>query len=661
MICLASRMKKEYHKWQQIQDSFAEKNSVAVVLVDEQGRVLHASNNNSLCELLLQSKQSAKCTEFCGKVNQMQGFCHVKCYANLNFYTFPLHAGNRNLRLILGRTFQKTEDYCSTTQKLVEGEWHEIFSDKAFENIHFSSSKDELERIAGRFLELVEKESSIADFIGVELRESDEEKGLVEQIKFLESRVDFYYWRRVFNSLLDTDYKEACNWILQFLSERFRFKDLAIFEVQEHSLRRITDFGDGKRFQIQLFAEDQGFYEALSRGKVLEIKTEKAFLFPIIVGSRIRHAILVKETFLSEEIKSRIIKFCREISLQLEILRLRYQLGRQTSLAEVIKNFNRALRKSKHIDLWKSFLQFCSETMQSERCSLLFYDENMKKFYVKSACGRHAEIIKNEENLGSRIAFRVLREGRPIIASSLSAIGASPAPAEWNYRTESFISFPVIVGNRKVGVLNITERRSGEEYDEFDLEILKLMVSQISLAVERATFMSKADEYEQLSITDDLTQLNNRRYLEARLREEVKRCERTGAPLAFLMMDVDDFKHYNDTFGHTEGDKVLKILARVLRETLRGSDIAARYGGEEFSILLPQTTLREAQAIAERIRRRIEKTHFPNRRVTVSIGIAVCKSNCEITQLISSADRALYEAKRKGKNRVEIFLGDEWK
>jgi diguanylate cyclase (GGDEF)-like protein len=126
--------------------------------------------------------------------------------------------------------------------------------------------------------------------------------------------------------------------------------------------------------------------------------------------------------------------------------------------------------------------------------------------------------------------------------------------------------------------------------------------------------------------------------------------------MSFMMIDVDHFKSYNDNYGHPEGDKALKIVGHVLKETLRGADVAARYGGEEFSILLPQTTSEEAQAIAERIRRNIEETDFGNRKVTVSMGIASCSLELNSSdEVISAADKALYEAKRRGRNNVRVY------
>jgi diguanylate cyclase (GGDEF)-like protein len=126
--------------------------------------------------------------------------------------------------------------------------------------------------------------------------------------------------------------------------------------------------------------------------------------------------------------------------------------------------------------------------------------------------------------------------------------------------------------------------------------------------------------------------------------------------MSFMMLDVDHFKSYNDEFGHPAGDDALKIVAQVIRESLRGADVAARFGGEEFAVLLPQTSGEEAITIAERIRERIARTRFPRRPVTASIGVASCSAElCASSVLIAAADKALYAAKREGRDRVLAF------
>jgi diguanylate cyclase (GGDEF)-like protein len=204
--------------------------------------------------------------------------------------------------------------------------------------------------------------------------------------------------------------------------------------------------------------------------------------------------------------------------------------------------------------------------------------------------------------------------------------------------------------------MNFTDRVGGAIFDEGSLELFLAVAPQLAIAIDRALLKDKAGKFEQLSVTDSLTGLLNRRYMEARVVEEIKRSTRHGFGMSFMMLDVDNFKTYNDTFGHPAGDEALKMVATVIRETLRAADVAARFGGEEFSILLPQTTAEEAIAIAERIRHNLEHHDFPHRQVTASIGVASCSAElCISADLVAAADRALYEAKRRGRNRVQEF------
>jgi diguanylate cyclase (GGDEF)-like protein len=265
--------------------------------------------------------------------------------------------------------------------------------------------------------------------------------------------------------------------------------------------------------------------------------------------------------------------------------------------------------------------------------------------------------------LGDGVAGSVLREGRPVVVRDVAALpGWQAAPAERSYKTNSFISYPIVIGGRKVGVLNVTDKAGGGAYDEFDLGLLELIAPQMALAIDRAEWHRKATQFQLLSITDPLTGLVNRRYLEERLSEELERSKRHRFAMSFMMVDIDDFKSYNDRHGHQAGDLALEMTAQCLKTALRSADVAARYGGEEFSILLPQTGLAEARVIGERIRRRVERTLFPHGKsqpqgaVTVSLGVSAFGPDLDTpASVINAADQALYVAKSHGKNCVEIF------
>ncbi|HNQ14431.1 MAG TPA: sensor domain-containing diguanylate cyclase, partial [Pyrinomonadaceae bacterium] len=282
------------------------------------------------------------------------------------------------------------------------------------------------------------------------------------------------------------------------------------------------------------------------------------------------------------------------------------------------------------------------------------FDDKADRLTVRAAIGATAEsITSTSEGVGERVARGVLSEGRPVVVGDITKIGLGAAPADWKYRTGSFICYPFMIGDRRIGVLNLADRADGASYDEVDLEVLNAIAPQVAVVIDRAEIKSRAGRFETLSVTDPLTGLLNRRYLEERLSEEIKRSNRYGYPMSFLMIDIDDFGKFNKDFGVLVGDKVLREAVNSMRSTLRGADIAARYGGEEFCVLLPQTTLSEAKTIAERIRRSVESIELPERRITISIGISSFASGIATAdEIIKTADDAMRLAKSGGKNRV---------
>jgi len=256
--------------------------------------------------------------------------------------------------------------------------------------------------------------------------------------------------------------------------------------------------------------------------------------------------------------------------------------------------------------------------------------------------------------------------GKAVMVKDLLEAGRKPAPQERKYKTRSFISYPITIGGRKVGVLNVTDKFGGGTYDEVDLGLLEIIGPQVALALERAEWQERATEFQLMSITDSLTALPNRRYLEERLSEELNRSKRYDYQMSFLMIDIDDFKAYNDTNGHQAGDLALQIAAHCLKSALRSADVASRYGGEEFCILLPQTGIAEAGVIADRIRQRVATAQFPHGktqplgRVTISVGVSTFSKHVDTSEnIIAAADRGLYQAKRLGKDRVEFYLSKE--
>ncbi len=221
--------------------------------------------------------------------------------------------------------------------------------------------------------------------------------------------------------------------------------------------------------------------------------------------------------------------------------------------------------------------------------------------------------------------------------------------------------FPLISEGKLLG--SIVTKSTDNILSAKEISYLEQLTNQTATTISRANIYAEILKHATL---DALTGFNNRRQLEERIKQEVSSAKRQKRNLCAIMTDVDFFKSANDTYGHAVGDLVLKTIARVIKMQLRDYDIAGRYGGEEFSIILPYTKLPEAQMVAERLRKAVEKTKIDiskvnsdvtekNIGVTISLGVAEYSPDDDENTLLQKADKALYKAKENGRNRVEIY------
>lgn len=190
---------------------------------------------------------------------------------------------------------------------------------------------------------------------------------------------------------------------------------------------------------------------------------------------------------------------------------------------------------------------------------------------------------------------------------------------------------------------------------------LKRVLKERDLSQERGRMMEKLQK---LAVTDGLTKLHNSRSFYSQLEVEVNRFNRYKHPLALLLMDIDRFKDYNDSYGHIEGDKALVKISQVIKSCLRKLDSAYRYGGEEFTVILPETSCKEAQFVAQRIRTVLDTDKFkpqPGKEVniTISIGVTQYCPQEELSEFIQRADKAMYISKQKGRNKVTALIPEE--
>jgi diguanylate cyclase (GGDEF)-like protein len=215
-----------------------------------------------------------------------------------------------------------------------------------------------------------------------------------------------------------------------------------------------------------------------------------------------------------------------------------------------------------------------------------------------------------------------------------------------------FVTLPLLLWN-----VNRTLSSANEYYELLTAYFAILTVFLIFAGVMAEKFRRQVDTFRQEAVTDELSGLFNRRFFYRCLEQEIDRARRYKHPLSVVIIDLDNFKKYNDTWGHLQGDRALRAAASIMQETLRTPDTLARYGGEEFAIILPQTNLVNAKRVCERIREAMASRSVPSPDgdtgpLTASFGVASYESNMTATQLVGEADRVLYFAKSSGKNLV---------
>lgn len=309
--------------------------------------------------------------------------------------------------------------------------------------------------------------------------------------------------------------------------------------------------------------------------------------------------------------------------------------------------------------LYANITETLKKYLRIHECVILTFDERREELHVKAAFGFPdvEAIFRTTFRKGEGITGLVAATGKKIyIKNTAREDRFLHYKGERPVEESSFLSVPLVYKNEVMGVINFARRGAGS-FSYQDVKMMSLVAGQVALAIANARLYTRTRE---LSVRDELTGINNRRYFQQMLQMEWKRAVRFRRQLSLIMLDVDHFKSYNDTFGHLQGDGVLKQMGALLKKNLREVDTVARFGGEEFVLLLPDTDKRGAIVVAEKVRAVVERHVFAaedgkeTRRITVSAGVAAFPDDvAEMDDLIDSADIALYRAKENGRNRVE--------
>ncbi len=338
----------------------------------------------------------------------------------------------------------------------------------------------------------------------------------------------------------------------------------------------------------------------------------------------------------------------RDLGYQMNKLAMLYDVGRALN---VIDDRNRLLTE---------ILGRAAAIAEAEKGSIMLFDEATDELVVQVVRGidpeteqkiLNGEIETKRLRRGEGVAGQVAASGTPLVVNDV--LDGSDFVRSQTSRVSSILCVPLRVHGDVIGVLNITNKFRGKAFTDADLQIIQQVADQAAVAIHNARL------YE-MAVTDSLTRLYIRRHLFHRLSEEMRRARRYGHPVTVLMVDIDHFKAVNDTYGHPCGDRVLVEVARILRRSVRETDLIGRYGGEEFCLVLPETDLQGGFIVANRMHALLEalELQFEGQplRISVSGGLSTFPEQAvTLEDLIRFADAALYYSKRNGRNQTNQF------
>lgn len=335
---------------------------------------------------------------------------------------------------------------------------------------------------------------------------------------------------------------------------------------------------------------------------------------------------------------------------------LRMKVNRIHDLYEITRGIGASLEFESAFQIFSKKLK---EMFSFRRAELILLEEENGKIAIKRAleiegggapAGKRG-VEKKDFSLEKKVVSLFGGGQRGVIFIADTGLSLRARRLFLPQNVKSFTAIPLIIKKKMLAIITMENMRE----DDFDR--LSVVAAQLALAINKTRLYQ---EVQRLSLVDGLTGTFLRGHFQERLEEEIRRSRQHQLPLSFLMADIDHFKEYNDQYGHLVGDVVLKDIAHLLKKGVREIDLVGRYGGEEFSLLLAETSKKDALQMAERLRLSIEKHRFKAYdeagKATISIGLATFPEDAqEAESLIDKADQALYKAKQSGRNKVCPF------
>jgi len=657
-------------EWQDSLHSISKVTGFDFSIYDENGILFLTINENSICKFIKTSSGNGKecpasCSEFITESLKLSEPAIYKCYLKVINFSVPIKYLKEKAVIIGRKGFTSYDNFLEFLKLVKDKGLHEIpvtpsldFVDENYikdisQYIHTTinyqltnlQEKNRLTEKLGRFTSVVdtnvlEKLSENADSLY---------RYIIDTIEFIISPASA--------AMLNLDnqasmYKTTC--------AAGKYKDilLAIHLDSENPLIRQILTAKVPSSPVEIEAEKLITTEAPGELKYV-------YLFPIFVSGTMEGLIGVFGGMLSQE-DVRIVNAIRdyvEVTLKNHILTLTLDKKIDEILTSIFDSSKSIAPLLNWERLLHTIIEKATQLLRAEQGSLMLLEEETDELLVKAKKSID-DIIK--ENMRTRsgegIAGKVFESGEPLLVEDVEKDPRTNQKNRPRYKTRSFVSIPIKIEDRVAGVLNVSDKITGEVFNENDLILIQAFATYASIAIERNLFHKEVEELKKLSITDPLTGILNRRYLNNRLSEEIARFNRYKHPFSFLMIDIDGFKEYNDAYGHITGDKVLKNIATTIVNSLRSIDIAIRFGGDEFVLILPQTPKIEAINIANRIKENVENLYIPlqqelpSKYLTVSIGLSSYPEHASsAAEILEKTDQALYLAKKGGGNRL-VYL-----
>jgi diguanylate cyclase (GGDEF)-like protein len=659
----------DFHQWQRVIDDFAALLGLTLVVYDQNEYLLATSHANRICDTIQLKPEGLRlCEQDCGSMlSQVAGggeLATFKCHAHLYNFAAPVKVRDKIRYVLLGgRVFRNYQDFTKFNRMASSyGVKDFLFVDwdnaVKFENAQyfqraasflqsladtFSQAPDETDKVKQQSYQM----STLYELAGVLGAEHSVEKVFQLALEALGVLFDIS-GGAVLRRAVNGSGFEALSVLGSIVQPSFELKP------EEHTV--LDDLKQDRYFYID------ETYPILRMGFPETVHSIHSF--PVLSRNQTAWVLQVYNTELSSESVQMLQIFCQHVVRSLENLLLKQEVSERSKALSVVTDFGMAIGSElESLDLYRTILLKTIEIMRAEQGSLLIFDEVSKELSIKCIKGLSEKLVeKLRLKPGQGIAGFVFETGLPLLIENIGKDPRFQAHQRARYKTKSFLSVPLRIRSRKIGVLNVADKIDGAAFDQTDLRLLETIADHAWVALERSDLYQKSEDLRRISITDPLTELYNRRFFQDRLTEEIERAKRHSQSLSLIMLDIDNFKNYNDTHGHLAGDEALRITATILKNTVRNIDLVARYGGEEFAVILPMTDVGAAHDIAERIRSGMANRFFPDHSLTleaklrVSLGIACFpKDSDSLFELISNADKALYLAKVSGKNLVSVF------